>query len=46
MTIFETLHSTGENGMKTVLEAILNAVMKIERDYALNAEPYERSTER
>lgn len=46
MTVFEALHSADENRMKIILETILNAIMKIERDHALKAAPYERSEER
>lgn len=41
----ETL-SSGDQGMKTFLEVLLNAVMKMEREQALGAGPYERSEER
>lgn len=43
--IMKTL-SSGDQGMKTFLEVLLNAVMKMEREQALGAGPYERSEER
>ena len=43
MTVIEALHSVDDNAMKPLLEAVLNAVMKAERNRALNAIPYERS---
>jgi len=47
MTVFEALNSADDgDGMKALLKIVLNAVMKIERDEALKASPYERSDER
>lgn len=46
MTVIEALHSADGDAMKPLLEAVLNAVMKAERNNALNATPYERSDER
>jgi len=47
MTVLEALHSTNEGeGMKALLELVLNAVMKAERDTSLRAGPYERSEKR
>ena len=46
MTVIEALNSADGDGMKPLLEAVLNAVMKTERDNALKATPYERSEDR
>jgi len=46
MTVIEALSSGDDDKMRPLLEAVLNAVMKAERDKALQAEPYERSEER
>ena len=47
MTVFEALNSASNGeGMKALLETILNAIMKVERDTSLKAGPYERSEER
>lgn len=46
MTVIEALSSSDGDKMKPLLEAVLNAVMKSERDQALQATPYERSKER
>lgn len=46
MTVIEVLSGQGSEGMKTLLETVLNAAMRLERDQALNAAPYERSDER
>ena len=46
MKVVEVLSSTPGDGMKQLLEAVLNAVMKAERNKALGATPYERSEER
>lgn len=46
MTVIEALSANGTDGMKTLLETVLNAVMRAERDKALGAEPYERSDDR
>jgi len=43
MTIVEALSSCDGDKMRPILEAVLNAVMKTERDMALQAGPYERS---
>jgi len=45
-TILEHLSSDGVKNLKPLLETLLNEVMKIERQEALNAAPYERSPER
>lgn len=45
-TVIEALSSCNEDKMKPLLEAVLNAVMKSEREEALQAAPYERSKER
>ena len=46
MTVIEALSSDEGDKMKPLLEAVLNAVMRSERDTALQAEPYERSEDR
>jgi len=46
MTVIEAISSTDTDKMRPLLEAILNAIMRAERDQALNAEPYERSQDR
>lgn len=45
-TLFEALDSESGRPMKFLLETVLNAVMKIERDDRLQARPYERSPDR
>jgi transposase-like protein len=45
-TVIEALSSNDSDGMKNLLESVLNAAMRAERDKALNAAPYERSDER
>ncbi len=45
-TIFEHLISGGVKDLRSVIEILLNETMKIERDEALKAEPYERNPER
>jgi len=44
--IAQELVSTNPDGMRQMLEALLNTIMKIERNQTLQAEPYERSEER
>jgi putative transposase len=46
MKIFEALHSSSGDPMRSLLETVLNTIMKTERDQALNASPYERSDQR
>ncbi len=45
-TLFEALHLENDSPMKFLIETVLNAVMKIERNNALQAKPYERSPTR
>lgn len=45
-TILEHLTSSGVQNLKPVIEALLNEAMKIEREEALKAAPYERNPER
>lgn len=45
-TILEHLTSNGIQNLKPVIEALLNEAMKIEREEALKAAPYERNPER
>jgi len=44
--LFEVLHSENESPMKYLIETVLNAVMRMERNTVLQARPYERSSER
>ena len=46
MAVIEALSSSERDNMKPLLEAVLNAAMKAERDQALQAGPYERSKKR
>lgn len=46
VTLMEVLHSGEENLMKPLLEAVLNIIMKTERESVLKATAYERSEER
>jgi putative transposase len=46
MTVIEALSSEDGDKMRPLLEAVLNATMKSERNQALQAAPYERSEER
>lgn len=45
-SVIEVLSSDESDGMKQLLETVLNAAMKVERDQALRAAPYERSDSR
>src|SRR5690606_2613233 len=45
-TVIEALSANSADGMKTLLETVLNAAMRAERDKALRAAPYERTEER
>jgi len=45
-TVIEAFNSVGSDGMKTLLEAVLNAAMKLERENTLQADHYERSDQR
>lgn len=45
-TILEHLISNGVNDLKPIIEILLNEAMKIEREEALKAAPYERNPER
>lgn len=44
--VLEHLIFNGTNGFRHVIETLLNEAMKIEREQALRASPYERSQER
>ena len=46
VAVIEALSSNSGDKMKPLLEAVLNAAMKAERDQALQAAPYERSDKR
>jgi transposase-like protein len=45
-TILEHLTSNGVQNLKPLIEVLLNEAMKIEREEALRAAPYERNPER
>lgn len=45
-TVIEAFSVDGVDGMKTLVEAVLNAAMRVERQQAISAAPYERSDER
>lgn len=44
--LFETLNSENGDQMRSLLQSLLNISMKLEREGALGAKPYERSEER
>lgn len=44
--VLEELNSNGFEGMGQVIEILLNEAMRIERSKYLNAEPFERTTNR
>jgi transposase-like protein len=44
--IIKELIGSGEEGLKSVLERLFNAAMKVEREQFLGAGPHERSEER
>ena len=46
LQLFEVLNTDHSDGIRSLLEGILNAAMKMEREKALQAKPYERSPER
>jgi len=46
LTLMEALNSMEGGAMRPLLEAVLNAIMKVERENALKAVSYERSEER
>jgi len=47
LQIFEVLNSeSGGDQMRLLLESLLNVTMKLEREKALDAEPYERTDQR
>lgn len=48
LKLFEELNNnhSRENGIRSLLEGILNAAMKLERENFINAKPYERNSER
>ncbi len=41
--LFEALNDNHSDGIRSLLEGILNALMKLERENAIQAKPYERS---
>ena len=46
LQLFEVLNANHSDGIRSLLEGILNAAMKMEREKALQAKPYERNPER
>lgn len=48
LKLFEELNNkhSREDGIRSLLEGILNATMKLERQNFINAKPYERNSER
>lgn len=44
--LFEALNDNHSDGIRSLLEGILNALMKLERENAIQAKPYERNPER
>ena len=48
LKLFEELNNnySREDGIRSLLEGILNAAMKLERENFINAKPYERNAER
>ena len=46
LKLFEVLSDNHSDGIRSLLEGILNALMKLERENAIQAKPYERSPER
>jgi transposase-like protein len=46
LKLFEELNNTHSGGIRSLLEGILNMLMKLERENAIQAKPYERSPER
>ena len=46
LKLFEVLNSNHSGGIRALLEGLLNSLMKLERENAIQAKPYERSSER
>ena len=46
LKLFEVLNGNHSEGIRSLLEGVLNALMKLERENAIQAKPYERSSER
>lgn len=46
LKLFEVLNNNNTGGIRSLLEGILNALMKLERENAIQAKPYERNPER
>lgn len=44
--LFEALNNNTPGGIRSLLEGILNALMKLERENFIQAKPYERNSER
>jgi putative transposase len=44
--LFEALNNNSPGGIRSLLEGILNALMKLERENFIHAKPYERNLER
>lgn len=46
LKFFEVLNNNPQGGIRSLLEGILNAAMKLEREHAIQAKPYERNPQR
>ena len=46
LKLFEVLSDNHSDGIRSLLEGILNSLMKLERENSIQAKPYERSPER
>ena len=46
LQLFEALNTNQSDGIRSLLEGILNAAMKMERENVLQAKPYERNPDR
>jgi len=46
LKLFEVLNNNHSGGIRSLLEGILNSLMKLERENAIQAKPYERNPER
>ena len=46
LKLFEVLNNNHSDGIRSLLEGILNALMKLERENAVQAQHYERNPDR
>ena len=46
LELFEVLNNNQSEGIRSLLEGILNSLMKLERENAIQAKPYERNPDR